>query len=343
MDTGNHAKSINIPNMNWYKLNIENKQRILEQAKVRTGFPLFIIEKDWWVVQTLRLISQMDIAKHIVFKGGTSLSKAWGLIDRFSEDIDLALNREFFGFSGDISRTQVGKLKDASSRYISNDFLNALRKEFEDAEINDIVFSVVDNKAPNDDPIKIEVRYSAVTTYSTYVLPRVLLEIGSRSLMEPSTLRSFRSMVGEEFPELPFADGNISIRCVNPERTFLEKLFLLHEEHQRPKEKMKIKGKSRHFYDIYRIAQTPFADKAISDKELYKSIVAHRERFSKLGGVDYTLHFPPNLNPVPPMELMSEWEKDYTEIQEQMIADEGVSFADMMREVKRIVDAINGY
>jgi hypothetical protein len=68
---------------------------------------------------------------------------------------------------------------------------------------------------------------------------------------------------------------------------------------RRTHEKMKIKGKSRHFYDIYRIAQTEYADKAIADKELYKSIVAHRERFSKLGDVDYTSHFPPNLNPIP--------------------------------------------
>jgi hypothetical protein len=68
---------------------------------------------------------------------------------------------------------------------------------------------------------------------------------------------------------------------------FSKKLFLLHEEHQRPKEKMKIKGKSRHFYDIYRITQTSYIDKTIADKELHKSIVAHREQFSKLGGVDY--------------------------------------------------------
>ena len=109
--------------MKWIELQEIDKLRVLNEIKVRTGFDLHIIEKDWWVVQTLRLVSQMDIAEHIVFKGGTSLSKAWGLIDRFSEDIDLAINREFFGFSGDISRTQVGKLKDISSKYISNDFL----------------------------------------------------------------------------------------------------------------------------------------------------------------------------------------------------------------------------
>ncbi|GHT69781.1 nucleotidyltransferase [Bacteroidia bacterium] len=328
--------------MNWNQLNLDEKLKTLEDVRKRHKFELFIIEKDWWVVQTLRLITQMEIAQHTVFKGGTSLSKAWGLIDRFSEDIDLAINREFFGFLGDISRTQVGKLKDASSKYISNDFLLSLQKAFDDEGFKDVRLAVTDEKAPDDDPVKIEVRYPTVTQYSAYVQPRVLLEIGSRSMMEPSTVRSFRSMIGETFSDLPFADEDIQIRCVNPERTFLEKLFLLHEEHQRPKEKMKIKGKSRHFYDIYRIAQTEYADKAIADKELYKSIVAHRERFSKLGGVDYASHFPPNLNPIPPAELMSEWERDYAEIQGQMIVDENILFQQVLEKIMQITGKING-
>jgi hypothetical protein len=328
--------------MKWSELNINEKRTILRNISEKVKFPLYIIEKDWWVVQTLRLITQMDISQHTVFKGGTSLSKAWGLIDRFSEDIDLAINREFFGFSDDISRTQVGKLKDASSKYISNDFLFSLQKAFDDAGFKDIHLAVTDEKAPDDDPVKIEVHYPTVTHYSDYVRPRVLLEIGSRSMMEPATVCSFRSMIGETFPDFPFADEDIHIRCVNPERTFLEKLFLLHEEYQRPKEKMKIKGKSRHFYDIYRIAQTPYADKAIAGKELYQSIVAHRERFSKLSGVDYTSHFPPNLNPIPPVEWMPEWEKDYTELQGQMIAGESISFKQIMDKIKQIVDKING-
>jgi hypothetical protein len=323
------------------ELKLNEIRTILLNTRKTVKFPLYIIEKDWWVVQTLRLVSQMSIAEHLVFKGGTSLSKAWGLIDRFSEDIDLAMNREFFGFAGDISRTQVGKLKDASSKYISNDFLHSLQKSFDDAGMEDVRLSVADEKAPDDDPVKIEVIYPTVTEYSAYVQPRVLLEIGSRSLMEPATLCSFRSMIGYTFPSLPFADKDVHIRCVNPERTFLEKLFLLHEEHQRPREKMKIKGKSRHFYDIYRIAQTPYADKAIADKKLYQSIVAHRERFTKLGGVDYSSHYPPHLNPIPSTELIPEWKRDYAEIQGQMIAGDSVSFDILMRELRRIVAIIN--
>jgi predicted nucleotidyltransferase component of viral defense system len=327
--------------MKWSELDMDEKQMVLRNTRKKVKFPLYIIEKDWWVVQTLRFVSQMDIAEHIVFKGGTSLSKAWKLIDRFSEDIDLAINREFFGFSGDISQTQVGKLKDASSKYISNDFLISLQKAFDDTGIKDVRLMVVDEKAPDDDPVKIAVVYPTLTKYSDYVQPRVLLEIGSRSMIEPATLCSFRSMIGQAYPEQPFADKDVSIRCVNPERTFIEKLFLLHEEHQRPKEKMKIKGKSRHFYDIYRIAQTEYIDKAIADKELYKSIVAHRERFNKLSGVDYTSHFPPNLNPIPPTELMPEWERDYREIQGQMLVGENVEFKRLLNDMERIMKRIN--
>ncbi|MDR0332438.1 MAG: nucleotidyl transferase AbiEii/AbiGii toxin family protein [Dysgonamonadaceae bacterium] len=327
--------------MNWSQIPELYKLKVLKDISKTKNFPLFIIEKDWWVVQTLRLISEMDVAKHLVFKGGTSLSKAWGVIDRFSEDIDLALDREFFGFSGDISRTQVGKLKDASNKYISNDFLNTLQKAFDDAGFVGVKLMVVDEKAPDDDPVKIAVQYPAVTDYSAYIQPHVLLEIGSRSLMEPSSLRTFRSMIGESFPEFPFADEDLSIRCVNPERTFLEKLFLLHEEHQRPIEKMKIKGKSRHFYDIHQILKTEFAEKAMNDKELYASIVTHREKFTKLGSVDYTSHFPPNLNPIPRTELLSEWERDFSEVQGQMISGEAISFDELMVELRELVNRIN--
>ncbi|NDV96215.1 nucleotidyl transferase AbiEii/AbiGii toxin family protein [Dysgonomonas sp. 521] len=337
MDQSNNEKG----KMNWYKLSYNEKQEVLSVVAVKVGLPAFVVEKDWWVVQTLRLIMQMDIADQIVFKGGTSLSKAWGLINRFSEDIDLAINREFFGYSGDISRTQVGKLKDASNKYLCNDFLNGLRKMFREAGFEDVKLDVVDIKDPDDDPVKIAIVFPVITQYSSYIQPRVLLEIGSRSLMEPSTACKFRSMIGDSFSERSFADENIEINCVNPERTFLEKLFLLHEEHQRPKEKMSIQGKSRHLYDIYKISQTPFAEKAIKDKELYRSIVAHRERFTKLGGVDYMSHYPPCLNPIPPDDLLLLWQNDFKNLTNNMIMDNDVSFEDVMNVIKQISNSIN--
>lgn len=327
--------------MSWYKLSDSEKQEVLAAVSQNVGLPAFVIEKDWWVVQTLRLIMQMGIADQFVFKGGTSLSKAWGLIDRFSEDIDLAINREFFGFSGDISRTQVGKLKDASNKYLTTDFLNNLRKKFVQTGFEDVKVDIVDVKDPDDDPVKIEISFPAVVQYSEYVQPRVLLEIGSRSLMEPSTACRFRSMIGESFPDMKFADKDIEIRCVNPERTFLEKLFLLHEEHQRPRDKMAIQYKSRHLYDIYKISYTQFAEKAIADKELYHSIIAHRERFTKLGGVDYNSHFPPSLNPIPPDDLLPAWRSDFEELSGNMIKGMDITFDEVINIVKQISNKIN--
>lgn len=327
--------------MTWLDLNRQEQLELLQETSTRTDLPASVIEKDWWVVQTLRLILQMEVSKHLIFKGGTSLSKAWGLIDRFSEDIDLALDREFLGFKGDISRTQVGKLKDASNKFISNDFFNALTNEFQKAGIKDVSIQIVDRKDPDDDPVKIEIIYPALVEYTEYIRPRVLLEIGSRSLREPYTVCSFRSIIGEEFPTQPFADNLIEISCANPERTFLEKLFLLHEEHQRPTEKRKIDRKSRHLYDIEKISKTEFGTKAIEDKALYKSIVAHRERFTKLGGVDYLTHFPPSLNPIPPIETIALWEKDYKEMQESMIKKESLPFDKLIAEIQSIVSRIN--
>jgi len=329
--------------MNWTELSQTDKQNILEQASVHTSFKPFIIEKDWWVVQTLRLLSQMDIIEHLVFKGGTSLAKAWGVIDRFSEDVDLAINREFFDFSGNLSNSQITKLRKASSQYLSNDFRSALQKAFDDAGIAGVELSVIGREDVSDeDPVKIEVAYPALAEYPTYVKPSVLLEIGSRSVLEPSSVRLFRSMIGEIFTNKPFADENVSIRCINPERTFLEKLFLLHEEHQRPTERMLIKGRSRHFYDICQINKTPFAEKAIADKELYKSIVAHRVQFSKMKGVDYTSHFPPNLNPIPSAELMPKWKQDYSEMRGNMIVGDAPEFEELIDEIRLICRRING-
>ncbi len=279
----------------WTDLPKSERLNILNEVSVRRGLPAYVIEKDLWVTQTLRFLTGWEYYKQLVFKGGTSLSKAWGIINRFSEDIDLAINREFFGFSGDISRTQVGKLKDKSNKFISNDFLLWLQKQFKE-EFSDVEVRITDSKHPDDDPVKIEILYPTITQYSDYIKPRVLLEIGSRSLIEPYSEKSFRSMIGEEFPSQPFTDRMITFACVNPERTFLEKIFLLHEEHQRPAEKMKIEGRSRHFYDLYKIAQTGFFSKVLESKDLYKEIVHHRSIFTKLGGVNYESHFPPTLN-----------------------------------------------
>ena len=96
----------------WLNIPDSTKRNAYIQIAEQMGMSAFAVEKDWWVSRTLDIIFQMPIAAHLVFKGGTSLSKAWKLINRFSEDIDLAIDKEFFeGYKGDISKTKITKLR----------------------------------------------------------------------------------------------------------------------------------------------------------------------------------------------------------------------------------------
>lgn len=102
----------------WLKLSEKRRLEILKQVNNQTGLPTDAIEKDWWVTITLKAIFLSKFAEHLVFKGGTSLSKAYNLIERFSEDIDLSIDRTILGFEGELSKTQIKKLRKASGNFI---------------------------------------------------------------------------------------------------------------------------------------------------------------------------------------------------------------------------------
>lgn len=205
----------------------------------------------------------MSCAKNLVFKGGTSLSKAWNLVTRFSEDIDLALDRTFLGFDVNLNNTQIKKLRKASFAYISGEFLKELKDKFIEAGLFEIDIQLAEIKDKDQDPMVIEIYYPSIVEKSDYIKPRVLLEIGCRSLIEPNTIKSFSTIVAEYFGDRLFTDIAISISTVNPERTFLEKIFLLHEEFQKPIAKIRIDRLTRHLYDIEKLMDTDFAQKAL--------------------------------------------------------------------------------
>ncbi len=129
-------------------------------------------------------------------------------------------------------------------------------------------------------------------------------------------------MVDEFYADRDFPEPLFKVPTVNPERTFLEKVFLLHEEFHRPTDKMRVDRLSRHLYDIYHLTKTGIAANAINDKELYETIVSHRYKFSRVGEVDYNLHHPNTLNPIPPKEVIADWEADYAKMKEDMIYEE---------------------
>jgi hypothetical protein len=150
----------------------------------------------------------------------------------------------------------------------------------------------------------------------------VQIEISCRSLREPFSIQTFGSLVDEFYSDRDFAESLFEVQTVNPERTFLEKLFLLHEEFHRPAAKMRVDRLSRHLYDIYYLAKAGIAAKAINDKELYETIVSHRYKFSRVGEVDYNLHNPLTVNPIPVAAKLDDWKSDYAKMKEDMIYEE---------------------
>ena len=193
----------------WFNLSDNTRKNIFNEISNKTGLPAAAAEKDWWVVRTLDIIFNMDISSHTVFKGGTSLSKAWGLIDRFSEDIDLALDKKFLGIEKIENNSQLKKLRKKSFKFISEKFYPDLQSAFTTSGFN--VNIKKEEEIENDqDPIVIEIHYPGVTEQLEYLPSRVLIEIGSRSLMEPHTQRSFCSFVGEYFDNMNFADKKIN-------------------------------------------------------------------------------------------------------------------------------------
>lgn len=327
----------------WFQVSDERKVQVYSNISDDIKLPAYAIEKDWWVVQTLAIIFEMEIGKYLVFKGGTSLSKAWDLIERFSEDIDMAVDRSFLGFDGELTRKkEITKLRKESNKYITEKFFPELEARFIEKGLEGVKLALVDAKDSDQDPRIIEIYYPNVIPSPGYIQPRVQVEIGCRSLKEPFTVRSFNSIIDQTYPDTPFAQKPINIPTVNPERTLLEKVFLLHEEFSRPLEKIRVERLSRHLYDVYQLSQTKFAEKAITDKDLYETIVNHRYRFAKLGGVDYNLHQPQTINIIPIPEVIALWEKDYKVMQEQMIHGTSPSFKELIEHLTIFNQKING-
>jgi predicted nucleotidyltransferase component of viral defense system len=322
----------------FYGLKADEKKTIFEAISNKTGMPAFAVEKDWWVTETLAIIFEMDIASHLVFKGGTSLSKSWKLIHRFSEDIDLAIDRKFFGYEGDLSKSQKTAMRKDAGKYIIGEFYNDLRKKFEERDLN-AEFNVVEAVDSDQDPRIIEIYYSSIIPTPGYVQPRVQVEIGCRSLREPFKDCIFGSLVDEQYEGSDFVAPLITIPTVFAERTFLEKLFLLHEEFHRPIEKIRVDRLSRHLYDVYYLSKTDAASNALNDQELYQTIVAHRYAFSKMGGVDYNLHNPKSLDPMPHEKVIDAWAADYKKMVEEMIYEETPPTFDQLLESVSAVKA----
>ena len=319
------------------KLSEKDRINILTQASIRKKLSLLAIEKDWWVTMALRALFACECSDHIVFKGGTSLSKAWNLIERFSEDIDIAIDRKFFGFEGELKKKQINNLRRASCSYIKDKLQNELNQKLQENGINGYSLFVPETEDTTKDPQIIEIHFKSLFI-PDYVRDKVLIEIGARSLVEPSQNVQLRSIIADYYPEADYADDYFTVPTVIPQRTFLEKAFLLHEEFQKPPEKIRAERITRHIYDLEKLMDTEFAKEALSNSELYNVIVEHRRTLTAMKEVDYTTHVPEKINFVPPAFILDSWRKDYEIMQSGMIYGKSLPFDKL---IERIVE-LNG-
>jgi hypothetical protein len=319
------------------------RRLVFEQAAAEISLPAQSIEKDFWVCWTLRrLFFLPTFGPHLTFKGGTSLSKAWKLIERFSEDIDIIIDRKFLGFGNEHDPEQapskgkrkerIEELKDACQGCIHG----ALRTELEEALRTHLpteeAWELKPDVADPDEQTLLFVYPSAWSPAAgRYVHPSVKIEMGARSDDWPAQDRTIRSYVAEALPRL-FQDNECVVRVLAAERTFWEKATLLHEETFRPAEKQeKRKARlSRHYYDLWCMVRAGVAERAASELELFERVVEHRKAFFPYSWVDYSTMKKGTLRLVPTSEQLGRWRRDYEAMREEMFFGEPPTFDEVM-------------
>ena len=326
---------------NYFSLSKEQQQKVLQAAENKIGLPGQAIEKDIWVTTILQILFTMSCADHLIFKGGTSISKVWNLIKRFSEDIDLAINPEVFGVSGEITKKQIKKLRKASSLFVRDEFYPEVSQAIKKYGLGELCTIEVEPDGEGDgtypEPRQIWIKYDSVfTSELVYLKPVVMLEISARSLMEPCTVTKVNSMVEDNFPTIQTSLVDSNITTANAEKTFLEKAFLIHEMFSVEGRGTKAERKSRHLYDLVEMMKKGIADKAIKDDVLWESIRHHREIYTSVSGMDYTPDIRKKIVLIPREEILPIWEKDYLDMKNDMIFGERPSFTELIEEIRSL-------
>jgi len=331
----------------------EDRRILCQESKARLGFPATTIEKDFWVCWTLgELFNLPEWGSQFTFKGGTSLSKAWKIIQRFSEDIDIVIDRSFIGFGGEKSpdkgesqkqiRNRLDELKAACSQRIQEDLLPILQKRFESQLSQEIPWSLK-MASPEEDPDQQTLLFQYPTVFSapsSYLRPIVKMEFGARSDHEPSLKANVQSYLSETFPE-NLKNDSVSIMSLTHERTFLEKSMLIHEETFRPLDKIRKKGMARHYYDLWVMITKGIGDRAIQDPALFDQIADHRKIYFKWSWVDYSTLKPSTIRLHPPEYHLSLWKQDYQAMRQEMFVGEIPKFDELMEVVKEFNEKWN--
>lgn len=343
--------------LSFLSLPLQRQRAVYEQAAARLGILPESMEKDFWVSLILKTIfSHPSLGEAMTFKGGTSLSKGWHLIKRFSEDIDLVidkgvlegLNPEDYDNEGKSpSRSKIKKLSETGRNWVQEVFFSKLEQLLVPLLAGREWSLAVDPDV--EDGMCLLFFYPSVWKSSkdhSYIRRCVKIEMGPQPDNWPHVSVLIAPMIFEEFPKL-VSEEAFPVRTIEAHRTLWEKALLLHEignradnpahAHKMPRMRL-----SRHYYDLYCLLRSPFRSKALEDRSLFESIVRHRKTFFKVTGVDYSSMTPGRLNLMPHPSHMAIWVHDYEQMKETMFYDPRLpSFAELLETVKQFQNDFN--
>ena len=332
-------------------LSVEERHSAYTQVEDAMKLQSFSVEKDLWVCWTLReLFTLPGIGEHLTFKGGTSLSKAWKLIQRFSEDIDLIVDKEVLGFGGDAAPDKAPSNKQRKARleslmkscreWVQGTLQPALAARLTDVLGPDGWKLEVDPDMPDGQCLLFHYPSVFPPNAAGYVPPQVKIELGARSDDWPHEEKSIQPYVLEHFPAFD-PDGAFPVRVLAVERTFWEKACLLHEETFRPAEKPRKLRMARHYYDLWCLLRAGVGDRALANTALFQRVAEHRGIFFRYSWVDYSTHKPGTFRLAPPADHLAGWRGDYQDMLGPMFFGNPPTFEQMMTAARKFEKAFN--
>ncbi len=316
------------------KMSPRGKVPFYTAAAESVGLPVHIIEKDYWVTWLLDILFTMDeIKDQLTFKGGTSLSKVYNQIRRFSEDVDLSIEKAYFGFSGDRNPIDAESKKKAKKLIVE---LNEKCKDFVQIELKNKLELAIEKELSSGDwscEMGVDWRIEVDThdsdgqtllfyypTFSSkengYVLPSVKIEMGARADHWPVEMHEVSSYLAQGLPKT-LNDSNTEIRVLSVERTFWEKATILHMYGNFPDDKMIPIRQSRHYYDFYCLLSSEAKIKAMDRIDLLEKVAQHKEVYFRSGWADYdSAKDKKTLKLIPSVQVLEGMKKDYSSMGE---------------------------
>lgn len=306
----------------------ELRDEAFQETAAQLGMSKAIVEKDFWVCWSLKqLFALSSFGEQLIFKGGTSLSKAYDVIHRFSEDVDLSIDREQLGFvgdrdpedpnlSGNKQKKLLQELEAAAEEAVRGQILAEIQAAFGSRLEHSFTLSVDPS-----DPQTILFAYPTLTESDAgYVKPVVRFEFGARGVQLPAEHIEIAPYLHQAFPDL-LTDGLVGVKVLGVERTFWEKATILHMLFHQDATKPLGDRMSRHYYDMAQLIGHEAKKRALGKLDLLTEVAHHKSVFFKSAWANYDDAKPGSLRLVPNTNLAATLRKDYAGMQEMIIGD----------------------